>query len=90
MAARSMNKSRNMDELLQLVLEADDDADLSAAVEHFYVLGGGLKREIKFRAILKAFKLNLKAVSSLVARTPPKATRTSSARRSSTWRTSRS
>ena len=56
MAARSINKSRDMDKLLQLVLEADDDADLSAAVEHFYVLGGGLKKE--FRAILKALTLN--------------------------------
>ena len=43
-----------MDKLLQLVLEADDDADLSAAVEHFYVLGPGLKKE--FVAILKAMK----------------------------------
>ena len=61
MAARSINKSRDMDKLLQLVLEADDDADLSAAVEHFYVLGPGLKKE--FCAILKALKADGLVVS---------------------------
>ena len=50
-----------MDKLLQLVLEADDDADLSAAVEHFYVLGPGLKKE--FCAILKALKADGLVVS---------------------------
>ena len=30
MAAQSIIKGKNMDELLQLVLEANDDADLSA------------------------------------------------------------
>ena len=44
MAARSIIKGKDMDELLQLVLEADDDAGLSAALEQFYVLGCGLKK----------------------------------------------
>ena len=61
MAARSIIKGKNMDEVLQLVLEADDDAGLSAALEQFYVLGSGLKKE--FGAILKAFKVDGLVVS---------------------------
>ena len=56
MAAHSIIKGRKMEDLLQLVLEADDDAGLSAALEQFYVLGCGLKKE--FGAILKAFKVD--------------------------------
>ena len=61
MAAHSIIKGRKMEDLLQLVLEADDDAGLSAAVEQFYVLGPGLKKE--FGAILKAFKVDGLVVS---------------------------
>ena len=50
-----------MDELLQLVLEANDDTSLSAATERFYVLGNGLRKE--FGAILKAFKVDGLVVS---------------------------
>ena len=45
-----------MEDLLQLVLEADDDAGLSEAMEQFYALGPGLKKE--FCVILKAFKVD--------------------------------
>ncbi len=61
MAAHSIIKGRKMEDLLQLVLEADDDAGLSEAMEQFYVLGPGLKKE--FGAILKAFKVDGLVVS---------------------------
>ena len=50
-----------MEDLLQAVLEADDDAGLSDAMEQFYVLGPGLKKE--FGAILKACKVDGLVVS---------------------------
>ena len=61
MAAHSIIKGRKMEDLLQLVLEADDNAGLSEAMEQFYVLGPGLKKEVG--AILKAFKVDGLVVS---------------------------
>ena len=56
MAARSMIKSRNMEELLQAVLEANDDTKPSAATEQFYAFGKGFRKE--FGSIFKALKVD--------------------------------